>query len=86
MLNEAKKNLNSKNYATSAKMIDDVINGCKYLVSNAKAKTEQPRKSFITQFEWKSHYNQYAMFGAFGLILIVALYYVFKKEKPEDNI
>ena len=85
LLNQAKQELNKNNYAGTAQIVDNVINGCKYLVNNAKPNIEQPTKSFISLFEWKSAYNQYLIIALFGIMFIISLYYIFKKDNPEQE-
>jgi hypothetical protein len=85
LLIQAKKELSNNNYAGTAKIVDNVINGCKYLVNNKKPVIEQPRKNFLQLFEWQSIYTSYIVIGIFVICFIIALYYVFKKENPEQN-
>jgi hypothetical protein len=84
LLTQAKKELSRNNFLGAGKMVDNVISGCKYLVNNAKDNKEQPNKGLIDSFEWKNTYNQYIIFGGFELLMIIALYYVFKKDNTED--
>ena len=83
LLNEAKKALDSNNFDTTAKLVDDVINGCKYLVST-KGNIEKPSTDFISRFNWKSNYTEYLILIGFGVIFFVSLYYIFKKDKSSD--
>ena len=85
LLIQAKKELSDSNYVGTAKLVDSVINGCKYLVNNAKPVVQQPSQNFIQTFEWRSEYNSYVIIGIFSVFFIVSLYYVFKKEVPEQS-
>lgn len=86
LLLQAKKELANNNYPGTAKIVDNVINGCKYLVNNAKKNVEKPSGQFIKTFEWNSAYNDYAIIGLFSVLFMISLYYILKREKPEDNI
>jgi hypothetical protein len=82
LLNEAKKELAMNNYEGTAKLVDNVINGCKYLVSSS-SQVEKPSQQVFKRFVWKSIYTQYAIIGTFALLFIVALYYIIKKDKQD---
>lgn len=84
LLNEAKKELNSDNYAATAKLVDSVINGCKYLVSSSSNK-ERPGNSFVKMFDWKRNYNQYLILTSFIVIFVIAAYYIIKREPSEKE-
>lgn len=83
LLNEAKKELSINNYEGTAKLVDSVINGCKYLVSSG-SQVEKPSKEFINRFTWKSAYNNYAIIVGFALLFLVAIYYIVKGDHKED--
>lgn len=83
LLNQAKKELSINNYEGTAKLVDSVINGCKYLVSTS-SQVEKPSKEVIKRFVWKSAYNEYAIIAGFAILFIVALYYILKKDKNEE--
>ncbi len=83
LLNEAKKELSANNYEATAKLVDNVINGCKYLVSS-NSQVEKPAKEVFNRFTWRSSYTQYAIIGGFAILFIVALYYIIKKDKNQD--
>ena len=84
-MDEAKNDLNLQDYATSTKLVDDVINGCKYLVANtAKSNIGSPTRDFVQMFEWNTRYNEYIIIAAFGILFIIALFYVLKKEKTRQ--
>ncbi|MGV8087006.1 MAG: hypothetical protein ACP5N1_05215 [Candidatus Woesearchaeota archaeon] len=85
LLLQARNELNKDNYATTAKIITDVINGCKYLVNNAKQNTETPDRNFIKTFEWKKTYNDYLLLALFGVLFVISLVYILKKDNPEQN-
>ena len=85
LLNQAKNEITNQHYDASAKLVDDVINGCKYLMSNANTNLEKPSKDFVKIFEWNTKYNEYMIIGAFGILFVIALYYVLKKEKPDHE-
>ena len=86
LLVQAKKELASSNYAGTAKIVDNVINGCKYLMNNAKKNVEKPSGQFVKTFEWQKSYNDYAIIGLFALLFIISLFYILKKDRPEENI
>ncbi len=86
LLNEAKKQVAAGQYAQAGLIIDNVITGCKYLVSNVnKNVVEKPNKDFIQRFEWQQKYTDYTVIGAFGLIFVIAAVYIFRKKTPEEN-
>jgi hypothetical protein len=85
LLLQAKEELANNNYETTTKMINDVLNGCKYLVNNAKANKEIPDRNFVKTFEWKKKYNDYVLLGIFGILFITSLIYILKKDNPEQN-
>ncbi len=85
LLVQAKKELASENYLGTNKMIDSVINGCKYLVNNAKKNQDSPSRNFIKTFEWKKNYNDYIIIGIFGMLFLASLYYILKKDNPEQD-
>ena len=82
---QARTELDKNNYVTTAKIIDDVLNGCKYLVNNAKSNSETPNRNFVKTFEWKKTYNDYILLGIFGLLFVISLIYILKKDNPEHN-
>ena len=86
LLLQAKKELSNNNYVGTAKIVDNVINGCKYLVNNAKKNTEQPNGQFVKTFEWQKAYNDYLIIGLFALLFVISLFYILKKDRPEENI
>lgn len=83
LLNEAKKQLAVNNYEGTAKLVDSVINGCKYLVSSS-SQIEKPSKEVSKRFVWKSAYNEYAIITGFTILFIIALYYIIKKDKDQN--
>lgn len=83
LLNEAKKELSLNNYEGAAKLVDSVINGCKYLVSSS-SQVEKPNKEVTKRFVWKSAYNEYAIIAGFTILFIVSLYYIIKKDKDQN--
>jgi hypothetical protein len=85
LLVEAKKKLADSNYLDGAKIVDNVINGCKYLVNNAKKNTESPNGDFLKTFEWKRAYTDYAIIGVFAILFLIALYYLIHRDSS-DNI
>jgi len=84
LLNEAKKELSMNNYEGTARLVDNVINGCKYLVSSS-SQVEKPSQQIFRRFVWKSAYAQYVIIGAFAILFIFALYYIVKKDKNQDE-
>lgn len=80
LLNQAKKELALNNYEGTAKLVDSVINGCKYLVS-VNAQTEKPSRQTFKRFVWKSSYNEYAIISGFAILFLISLYYIIKKDK-----
>jgi hypothetical protein len=40
----------------------------------------------MKSFEWQSKYNEYLIIGVFFLLFVIAVYYVFKKDRPEFEI
>ena len=85
LLNQAKKALSENNFDTSAKLVDNVINGCKYLVSTAKQNIEKPSTPLWGRLEWNKKYTDYLTIGLFVMMFLVALYYVVKKDKPDQD-
>lgn len=83
LLNEAKKQLSVNNFEGTAKLVDSVINGCKYLVSE-DSHSEKPANDFIKRFSWRSVYNEYLIIAGFIILFVVALFYIIKKEKHEE--
>lgn len=86
LLGQAKIELTNENYAGTAKIVDNVINGCKYLVNNAKNNKETPDRNFVKTFEWNKTYNDYIILFIFGMLFIASLVYIMKKDNPEKNI
>jgi hypothetical protein len=84
LLIEAKRELASENYATTAKIVDNVLNGCKFLVKNSADK-EMPDRNFIKTFEWKRTYNDYLIILFFAILFGITLFYILKKDNPENN-
>jgi len=84
LLMQAQQELNQNNYAASSRLVDDVINGCKYLVSNKSPNIQQP-KEFIKTFVWKSQYNDYIVIGVFGLLFVIAIYYLVRKDHQHQE-
>lgn len=84
LLNQAKKELTQNNYQATSKLVDSVINGCKYLVNAKTSNVEKASKQFLSRFNWKSDYTKYFIIGGFALLFIVALFYIIKKDKNED--
>ena len=84
LLNEAKKELSLNNYESTAKLVDSVINGCKYLVSK-NSQTEKPSKETLKRFVWEAKYNEYAIIAGFAILFITALYYIIKKDKDQGE-
>ncbi|HYD03181.1 MAG TPA: hypothetical protein VEC16_02680 [Alphaproteobacteria bacterium] len=84
LLQQAKLELASENYAVTAKIVDSVLNGCKFLVQNAQQK-ETPEREFIKTFEWRRSYNDYLILGLFGILFAVTLYYILKKDNSEQS-
>jgi hypothetical protein len=85
LLDRAKSELNNNNYVATGKIIDNVLNGCKYLVNNAKENTEAPDRGFIKTFEWRKFYGDYIIIGLFGILFIASLYYILKKDDSEKT-
>ncbi len=85
LLNEAKKELANNNFEKTAKLIDGVVSGCKYLVNNAKNNVESPQREFIKLLKWNKKYTDYLIIAAFSVMLIAGLFYVFKKETPDEK-
>jgi hypothetical protein len=85
LLGQAKIELNNQNFEGTAKIVDSVINGCKYLVNNAKNNKEVPDRSFVKTFEWKKTYNDYIILFIFAMLFVASLFYILKKENPEQN-
>jgi len=85
LLSQAQKELDSEDYAGTAKIVDSVLNGCKYLVNNAKNNKEIPDRNFIKTFEWQKSYNDYIIIGIFGMLFLASLYYILKKDNPEQD-
>ncbi len=85
LLLKARKELDNNNYATTTKIITDVLNGCKYLVNNAKDNKEMPDRNFVKTFEWQKKYNDYLLLGLFGILFIISLIYILKSDNPEQN-
>ena len=48
------------------------------------AQKEQPTNQFMKMFNWKSSYTEYLIIGAFVMLFLISLYYIFKKEKDTD--
>jgi hypothetical protein len=85
LLNKARIEFKQENYGTASRIIDDVINGCKYLTSIGKSNTpEKPTTEFVKTFQWKKEYMDYIIIGGFSLIFFVSLYYIFKKDKEYE--
>jgi hypothetical protein len=85
LLAQAKVELGNENYVGTAKIVDNVINGCKFLVNDAKNNKEMPDRNFIKTFEWKKSYSDYLIIGIFGILFLASLYYILKKDNPEQN-
>ncbi|MGV8140847.1 MAG: hypothetical protein ACP5NW_00225 [Candidatus Woesearchaeota archaeon] len=85
LLNQAKLELDNNNYASTAKIVDTVLNGCKYLVNNARQNQEAPDRDFIKTFEWKKAYGDYMIIGIFGVLFLMSVYYILKKDNPEQE-
>ena len=85
LLDQAKKELAIEDYEGTAKIVDNVLNGCKYLVNNAKTNKETPSRDFIKTFEWQKSYNDYVIIGIFGILFMVSIYYILKKDNSEQN-
>jgi hypothetical protein len=84
LLNQAKKELAVNNYKATGQIVDDVIDGCKYLVSNAKNTEEKPSKDFINRIQWNKKYGEYIIIGIFCALFIVAAAYIIRKDKSND--
>jgi len=85
LLNKARLEFKQENFGTASRIIDDVINGCKYLTSLGKSNTpEKPTTEFIKTFHWKKEYMDYVIIGGFVAIFLVSLYYIFKKDKEYE--
>ena len=85
LLTQAQKELDNGNYEGTSKIVDSVINGCKYLVNNAKKTDQTPDKGFVQSFEWQSSYNDYLIIFLFTSLFIGSLYYILKREKPDED-
>ena len=85
LLSQAQKALSAEDYTGTAKIVDNVLNGCKYLVNNAKTKQELPDRNFIKTFEWNKSYTDYLIIGLFGMLFLASLYYILKKDNPEQD-
>jgi hypothetical protein len=85
LLNQAQLELDNNNYVATAKIVDTVLNGCKYLVNNAKKNEEAPDRDFIKTFEWKKSYGDYLIIGLFGVLFLASLFYILKKDNPAQN-
>jgi hypothetical protein len=84
LLTQAKKELSSDNFDTTARLVDSVINGCKYLASTSK-NVEQPGSSFIKTFEWNTNYNRYLIVIGFFILFVTAAYYLMKKDTSDKE-
>jgi hypothetical protein len=95
LLTKAKENLEKGSTAEASKMVDGVINGCKYLVSIAKKGKQKPQ-SIIAELLNKENLKYFLMFiGAASVITLTILVMVKrrkiamekeeKKEKKENK-
>jgi len=80
LLNQAKKELALNHNEATARLVDDVINGCKYLLANSKQNVEKPSKDFVKMFNWNKNYNEYLIIAGFAILFVIALSYILKKE------
>lgn len=85
LLGQAKTELGNDNFESTARIIDNVINGCKFLVNNAKQNKEMPDRDFVKTLEWKKSYTDYAIIGFFAVLFMISLIYILKKDSPEEN-
>ncbi|MGV8171435.1 MAG: hypothetical protein ACP5OA_01950, partial [Candidatus Woesearchaeota archaeon] len=85
LLGQAKVELDKENYMETAKIVDNVINGCKYLVNNAKKNEEEPDRDFVKTFEWKKGYNDYLIIAFFAILFMTAIYYILRKDNSEQE-
>ncbi|GIU69569.1 MAG: hypothetical protein KatS3mg002_0805 [Candidatus Woesearchaeota archaeon] len=83
LLNQAKRELSLNNYEGTAKLVDSVINGCKYLVSS-KSQVEKPSRDVIKRFVWKEKYNEYIVVGVFVVLFFAALVYIIRRDKEQE--
>jgi hypothetical protein len=91
LLTKAKESLEKGSTAEASKMVDGVINGCKYLVSIAK-KGEQKPQSIIAELVNKENLKYFLMFiGVASVITLATLLAVkrrktaMKKEEKKEN-
>jgi hypothetical protein len=85
LLVQAQKELTTENYDGAAKIVDNVLNGCKYLVNAAKKDQQVPDRNFVKTFEWKKSYGDYILLSIFGMLFVASLFYILKKDNPEQN-
>ena len=88
LLNRAEKEMQNGNFEESRKLIDGVMNGCKYLVESVKkANNERPSKILQFFFNINRKYINYGLVALLAIILVIGLYYVFRRapKKPPEN-
>ncbi|MEM3374203.1 MAG: Ig domain-containing protein [Candidatus Woesearchaeota archaeon] len=88
-LNEyLKKSLNymeAKNYEEAEKIIDSVIQGCKYLVSQSKLKEESPKGLLLNLKITNPYIRGAIILTILAIITIVAMTIKLKKSNNEEN-
>jgi hypothetical protein len=80
LLTKAKESLEKGSTAEASKMVDGVINGCKYLVSIAK-KGEQKPQSVITELLKKENLKYFLMFIGAASVITLAILVMVKRRK-----
>ncbi len=79
LLAKAKEDLDKGNTVEASKMVDGVINGCKYLVSISK-KTEQKPETIINRLWKRENLKFLLVFAGIALILVLTVLLVNKKK------
>ncbi|KYK24936.1 hypothetical protein AYK26_06460 [Euryarchaeota archaeon SM23-78] len=82
LLEKAKVEVEEGSREVASKMVDSVINGCKYLVSISK-KAEQKPQTVISRFLKEENIKYFLVFLG-GLVVIILLVLIIKKSKVKS--
>lgn len=71
LLGKAQEALDQGRSAEASRLVEGVIQGCKYLINEATKVEEQPKK-FDSYFLFGNEYITYGALGAFGLLIFIS--------------
>ncbi|MBU1030825.1 MAG: hypothetical protein ABIC91_07110 [Nanoarchaeota archaeon] len=81
LLDGAVETLRKGDYDSTLKTVDNVINGCKYLMSKTKQEKDAPRRFQDVVFKFKQEYFKYGLLIIGFLLVTILGVYTLKKTK-----